>query len=73
MMMKQLFFFATSLVAVAPCIQRSANITDSGTASIDELFIDEGKKYYGTITDPGLLSSEQNTEVIKVLLRPAHS
>ncbi|KAH7140393.1 glycoside hydrolase, partial [Dactylonectria estremocensis] len=35
------------------------------STSIDELFIAKGKKYYGTITDPGLLSSEQNNEVIK--------
>lgn len=69
MMMKQLFFLAASLVAAAPCVQRSDNITDSdsttGTASINDLFVAKGKKYYGTITDPGLLSSTQNAEVIK--------
>ncbi|KAI8671877.1 Beta-xylanase [Fusarium keratoplasticum] len=55
------FLFAASLVAAAP-----ANIEPRQSPnSINKLIINKGKKYYGTITDPNLLSNQKNNAVIK--------
>ncbi|KAH8651972.1 endo-1,4-beta-xylanase [Ilyonectria robusta] len=57
--MKPFFFLVASLVAAVPVIDERA------IASIDDLFVAKGKTYYGTITDPTLLSNSQNAAVIK--------
>ena len=55
------FLFAASLVAAAP-----ANIEPRQSPnSINKLIINKGKKYYGTITDPNLLSNQKNNAIIK--------
>ncbi|KAH6880809.1 glycoside hydrolase superfamily [Thelonectria olida] len=62
--MKFSLFLAATLVAAAPVIEERA-VEERAVASINKLFVAKGKKYYGTISDPSLLSNTQNANVIK--------
>ncbi|KAM5342055.1 hypothetical protein ACJ41O_015086 [Fusarium nematophilum] len=53
------FLFAASLVAAAALEPRQT------TDSVNRLFTAKGKKYFGAITDPNLLSNQQNVAVMK--------
>lgn len=53
------FLFTATLVTAAPTVQERA------ITSINSLFVAKGKKYYGTASDPNLLSNTQNADVIK--------
>ncbi|KAF5000248.1 hypothetical protein FGRMN_1880 [Fusarium graminum] len=55
------FLFTASLVAAIPTSIEPRQASDS----INKLIKNKGKLYYGTITDPNLLASSQDTSVIK--------
>ncbi|KAI7216980.1 Endo-1,4-beta-xylanase [Hortaea werneckii] len=55
----------TSLLGLAAALPSTHEARQASAGSIDAAFKAKGKKYWGTIADPGTLSNTQNTNIIK--------
>lgn len=55
----------TLFLAIILPLTTATPLTTRAVSSINKLFVAKGKKYFGTISDPTLLSNTQNANVIK--------